>query len=225
MGIFSRISDILTANLHALLDRAENPEVMLDQMIREMEDGLARARRYAAVAIAAANRLGRDRDDNHVRGEQWKARARDALAAGREELAWRALARKQEHEALARSLEEEYAEAVQADQSARSALQALEVRLDEARRKQRALLARHRAAQVRVEVHRHLGVGRSSFRVSQARFDRLMDRLSRRVEELAAEAELRDLSALEAECTDLEQRLAVDRELEELKGESKGEAE
>jgi phage shock protein A len=221
MGIFSRISDIFTANLNALLDRAENPELMLSQMIREMEDGLAQARRYAAVAIAAENRLRRDRDDNQGRVEQWKARAREALAAGQEELAWRALAQKQEHEVLARSLNEEHAEAVQAAQSARTALEALEARLAEARRKQRVLVARHRTAQVRVEVYRHLDVGRLNFGASQARFDRLADRLSQRVEELAAEAELCDLSGLEAEFSDLERRVAIEQELEAMKREGK----
>lgn len=224
MGIFSRIFDIFTANLNALLDRAEDPEVMLEHMIREMEDSLARARRYAAVAVAAERRLRRDRDDHRGQVEQWTARAREALAAGREELARRALARKQEHDALARSLDEEYAEAVQAAQSARTALQALEARLAEAGAKQRVLLARHRTAQVRVEVYRHLDTGRSNFGASVARFDRLADRLGRRVEELAAEAELHDPSGLEAEFTDLERRLAVERELEAMKGERQGEA-
>jgi phage shock protein A len=224
MGMFSRIFDIFTANLNALLDRAENPEVMLDQMIRDMEGSLARARRYAAVAIAAESRLRRDRDDNRDQVEQWTARAREALAAGREELARRALARKQEHNLLARSLEEEYTEALQAGQSARTALQALEARLAEARAKQRVLLARHRTAQVRIEVYRHLDVGRTNFGASAARFDRLADRLSQRVEELTAEAELHDLSGLEAEFTDLERRLAIDRELETLKRERPAEA-
>ncbi len=219
MGIFSRVSDILSANLNALLDRAENPEVMLDQMIREMEEGLARARRYAAAAIAAESRLRRERDEQTAQMEYWKVRAREALAADQEELARRALARKQEHDALARSLAESYSQAVQASQSARTALQALQARLAEARRKQRTLLARHRTAQVRVEVHRHLDAGRTDFGASQARFDRFADRLSQHIDELTAETELHDLSQLEAEFTDLERRLAINRELDDLRRE------
>ena len=53
MGIFARLSDIITSNINALLDRAENPEWMIAQIIREMEEGLASAKRYAATAIAA----------------------------------------------------------------------------------------------------------------------------------------------------------------------------
>jgi phage shock protein A len=223
MGIFTRISDIFTANLNALLDRAENPEVMLDQMIREMEDGLARARRYAAVALAAEGRLRRDRDDHRERAERWKARAREALAAGREEMARRAIAGKQKHDALSRSLEEEYAEGVQASESALKALQTLESRLVEARRKQRVLLARHRTAQVRIDVYRHVSAGQTDFGVSLARFDRWAERLGQRVEELVAEAELHNLSGTEMEFTDLERQLAIDRELEAMKRERQDE--
>jgi phage shock protein A len=225
MGIFSRIADIFTANLNALLDRAENPEVMLDHMIREMEDGLARARRCAAVAVAAESRLRRDRDDNRGRGELWQARARQALAAGREDLARWALARKHEHDDLGRELEENHAEAAQAGQSARTAVQALEARLAEAHRKQRSLLARHRAAQVRVEVQRQLGSGRTDFAAAQARFEKMAERWNQLVEELAAEAALSDPPAWEAECIDLERRLAVDRELDAMKHDARSEPE
>jgi phage shock protein A len=219
MGIFSRVSDIITANLNSLLDRAENPEAMLAQVIREMADGLTRARRYAAVAIAAERRLRRERDDNRLQVEYWKARAAEALAANREDLARRALARKQEHELQARSLEEQHAEAAQIAESARTTVRALEQRLNDAHQKQRTLVARHRAAQVRVQVHRELGVGRSGFATSQARFDRWEDRLSRCTDELAAEADLHDAAGLEAEFADLDRQQAIEQELESLKRE------
>jgi phage shock protein A len=220
MGIVSRVSDILTANLNALLDRTEDPEAMLAQVVRAMEDDLARARRAAAVAIAAERRLRRERDGHRTQADHWKGRAREALAAGREDLARRALVRKQEHDTLARSLDEQHAEAAQTGESARAALLALEARLAEARRKERTLLARHRAAQIRVEVYRYLGAGRVDFGASLARFDRLEDRLSRCADELAAEADLHDPAGLEAEFTALDRQWAIERELEELKRES-----
>lgn len=219
MGIFTRVSDIITANLNSLLDRAENPEAMLAQVLREMADGLTRARRYAAVAIAAERRLRRERDDNRLQVDHWKARAGEALAAQRDDLARQALARKHEHEALARNLDERLAEATQTAESARTALRALEARLAEAQQKQRTLLARHRTAQVRVEVHRQLGAGRAGFVTSQARFDRWEDRLSRSTDELAAEADLQDANALEAEFADLDRQRAIEQELEALKRE------
>jgi len=59
-NIFKRISDVLAANLNDLIDRVEDPERMAKQIIREMEDGMASAKRYAATAIAAERRIGRD---------------------------------------------------------------------------------------------------------------------------------------------------------------------
>jgi len=219
MGVFSRVSDIITANLNSLLDRAENPEAMLAQVIREMADGLTRARRYAAVAIAAERRLRRERMDNVLRVEHWKSRASEALAADREDLARQAIARKQEHDALARSLDAQLAEAAQTAKSARTALRALQTRLAEARQKQHTLLAQHRTAQIRVEVHRHLGAGRAGFATSLGKFDRWEDRLSRCTDELTAEADLQDATGLEAEFVDLDRRRAIEQELESLKRE------
>jgi phage shock protein A len=219
MGIFSRVSDIITANLNSLLDRAENPEGMLEQVIREMVEGLTRARRYAAVAIATERRLRRERDDNRLQVGHWKGRAGDALAANRDDLARRALARKQEHDALAWSLDEQLAESAQTAEAARTAVRALEGRLAEAQQKQRTLVARHRTAQVRVEMHRQLGTGRAGFVTSQARFDRWEDRLTRATDELAAEADLQDAAGLEAEFVDLDRQRSIEQELESLKRE------
>jgi phage shock protein A len=218
MGIFARVSDIVAANLNALLDRAEDPEALLAQVLREMEAGLAQTRRSAAVAVAADRRLGRERDDHRVGAEHWKGRAKDALAAGREDLTRRALGRMLEHDAVARRLEEQHVEAVLTSQSVRAALQALEARLAEARRKERTLVASHRTAQVRVEMHRHIGAGQADFGATLARFDRLEDRLSRSADELAAEADLHDPGNLEAKFTDLDRQRAIERELAALKG-------
>jgi phage shock protein A len=222
MGIFSRVSDIITANLNALLDRAEDPEVLLAQVVREMEAGIATGRRSAAVAIAAERRLQREWDDHRAQADHWTGRARDALAAGREDLARRALARKHEHAALAESLAEQHADAAQTSRSARTFLRALEARLAEARRKQRALVARHRTARLRVEVHRDFGTGRAALGASLARFDRLEDQLTRTVDELTAEADLAGPPALETEFSDLDRDRAIEMELAALKGERAG---
>src|SRR5438270_172646 len=143
MGVFSRLSDIITANVHALLDRAEHPERMLAQVIREMEASLARARHYAAAAIAAERHLARELERHRAEARHWREHARQALTAGREDLARRALLRKAEHDNLIRELEPQLAAARQTGDNVRTALRALEARLAEARRRQGAILARH----------------------------------------------------------------------------------
>ena len=111
MSVFSRVTDILAANLNALLDRAEDPEAALAQVIRAMADGLERVRHHAAIAIAAERGLRREIDEHHKQAEHWKGRAREALSSGREDLARQALARNHDHAALAATLEERHAEA------------------------------------------------------------------------------------------------------------------
>src|SRR5262245_2154299 len=122
MGIFLRLSDLVSANLHFLLDKAEDPPKMIAQLIREMEDGLNEARRYAATAIAAERRLSRELDYRRAQAEHWKQKASQALALQREELARRALARKIEHDELARGLEGQYTYAVQSSVQVRTCL-------------------------------------------------------------------------------------------------------
>jgi phage shock protein A len=219
MGIFARVSDIIVSNINALLDKAEDPEKMLAQIIREMEEGLASAKRYAATAIAAERRIGRELDQNRAQAEFWKTKARTALTLKRDDLARRLLARKQEHEDLVQSLEVQHAQALQTSTQVRTALRALEARLAEARRKRRSLLARHGAAKVRVELNR-VGAGFPDFHNSQTRFDRLENRLLEYEEELAAQAELHQVGGgLEGEVADLERERAITEELEALRRE------
>jgi phage shock protein A len=220
MGIFARLSDIITSNINALLDRAENPEWMIAQIIREMEEGLASAKRYAATAIAAERRIGRELEQHRLQVEHWKSKAKQALAAEREDLARRALARKMEHEDLVRSLENQHEQALQTCQNVRTSLHALEARLAEARRKQRTLLARHRAALARVELHRFAGAGFPAFSGAQAKFDRLENQIIDFEDELTALADLHNLqTGLEADFAELERQQVIEGELQEMKRE------
>jgi phage shock protein A len=219
MGIFARVSDIIAANVNALLDKAENPEKMIGQIILEMEEGLANARRYAATAIAAERRIGRELEQNRAQAEFWKNKARAVLPLKREDLARRMLGRKQEHEDLVQSLEGQHAQAVQTSAQVRTSLRALEARLAEARRKRRSLLARHAAAKVRVSLQR-MGAEFPDFHNAQTRFDRLESRLEDYEDETAALAEFSSLGGrLEGEVIDLERERAVTEELEELRRE------
>jgi phage shock protein A len=220
MGIFARLSDIITSNINALLDRAENPEWLIAQIIREMEEGLASAKHYAATALAAERRIGRELEQNRFQAEHWKAKAREALAADREDLARRALSRKMEHEDLVQSLEQQDLEAIQICQTVRTTLHALEARLAEARRKQRALMARHRAALARVELHRFVGVGFSAFSGAQAKFDRFENQIIDFEDELTALDDLHNIqNGLEADFTELERQSAIEEELQDMKRE------
>jgi phage shock protein A len=224
MSIFSRISDIISANINALLDRAENPERMIAQIVREMEEGLAQARGYTATAIAAERRLTRELEHNRAEAQHWHERARTALNQDREDLARRALVRKKEHQALVHSLQLQHEQARATSARVRASLRALEARLAEARRKQRALLARQRAAQAQFELHRALGAGMGGCEAPGARLERLENRLLEWEDELAAQAELAGSpgNGLEQELADLQTTREIEEELAGLKGELGG---
>jgi phage shock protein A len=189
MGIFTRISELVSANLHALLDSVEDPEKMLAQVVREMEDGLAAARRQAARAIAAERRLERELNQQRVAAEHWTDQAGKALQNGREDLARQALARKLEHVALAAEIEGQHHAAKATSREVRSALQVLEGRLGRVRRKLRLLLAQHSAAKVRREVSR-LAAAALDGSFLLARFEHFENRLLDSRDQFLAEAEI-----------------------------------
>ena len=218
MRILSRLSDIVAANFHALLDQVENPEALLAHVVREMEESLAAARRYAASAIAAERRIGRELEQNRVEVEHWHRKAREALTAGREDLARRALARKREHEDLVHGLEASFASVSETARNVRVLLRALEARLAEARRKQRTLLARQRAAQARIELHRTLPAGFPDLGSPGAKFERFENRLRDLEDELAAQADVQAVGgALEEEFATFEASNEIERQLTQLK--------
>jgi phage shock protein A len=218
MRIFTRLSGIITANLNALLDSAENPERMLAQVIRDMESGLVLARQQGATAIAAERRLGRELEQSRNLGRHWHEQARRALASGREDLARLALARKIEQDDLAHALEPQWAAAQSISAEVKSALHALAVRLAEARRKQRTLIARHRAAKIRLEMRRTVHVGIAGETPAFAAFARFEDKLVDAEDHLLAQSEMEGPTAeVEADLAKLELSKRVDQELTALR--------
>ena len=82
MRLFQRIGDIIAANLNDLVDRFEDPEVMLKQAIREMETMIEGATGGAARAIAGERLLARDLSDHEQKAASWRGRAEEAVVRG-----------------------------------------------------------------------------------------------------------------------------------------------
>jgi phage shock protein A len=221
MGIFTRIGDILTANINALLDKVENPERMLAQIIREMEDGLVTARQQTAAVLAGERRVHRELEQHRAAADTWRARARLALDSERDDLARRALARHLEHADVVKALERQYAEARQASAEVQAALETLEARLSQARTRQRLFEARRQSARVRAEVSAAAGAASLDPRSAFARFGRLENRLADLEDDLLAHAELSAVRSLEIEVTQLETDQRVAQALSALKTEKR----
>src|SRR5690606_6023808 len=96
MGIFKRISDILSANFNELVDGFENPEKLLKQAIREMEETIAKATEEAAKALAQEKITAKALATNQAETARWLERAEQAVQAGDDDLARKAIKRKQD---------------------------------------------------------------------------------------------------------------------------------
>src|SRR5207244_5760138 len=97
-SIFKRINDVITANINELIDRVEDPERMIKQIIREMEDNIRKAKEGVIEAIASEKQLQKHLENHRRQSAEWLKRAEEALQANKEDLARAALARKKEHE-------------------------------------------------------------------------------------------------------------------------------
>lgn len=213
-GIFSRIVDIIQANINDMLDRAEDPEKMLKQMIVEMEEAVAKTTTAVAKAMANEKSLEQQYERHRLSAQEWEQKAVQALQNGREDLARQALERKQAFERAAQDLEKTLLEARQATTQLRSQLEKLKARLEEARTRYATLSARAQAARTRKELAQALsGVGGDAF----SKFERYEKKVLQQEAEAQAAAELAGESPLEEEFAKMETRSAVDEELARLK--------
>ncbi len=92
MGIVDRITQLLRANVNDMLDRAEDPEKMLDQVLRDMETNIHAARGQVASMIAQEKELGYELADVTNLSAEWQSKASRAVEAGKDDLAREALA-------------------------------------------------------------------------------------------------------------------------------------
>jgi len=216
MGIFSRATDIMNANINALLDRAEDPEKMVRLMIQEMEDTLVEVRSAAVKSIADKKEVVRQLDRFEAGQKEWAEKAEYAVSKGREDLAKGALLAKRKLTDQANALKIEF-DAIE-DSLAKydEDMGKLQAKLAEAKAKRKSVEIRMKTAQKRVKMRRTLHDGRAD--EALFRFESMEQRIS----ELEADAEAFDLGkdqpkTLEQEFADLEAESGVEDELEALK--------
>ena len=214
MGIFSRLSDIVNANLNALLDRAEDPEKMAKLMIQEMEDTLVEVRSAAVKNISEKKEIQRRLEQLASAETDWAQKAEFAISKGRDDLAKGALLAKRKLAESATALQSELKAVEDALTRHDEDLARLQSKLQEAKAKQKALLIRLNAAQKRVQVRRTLADGRVDDALAR------YDTLHQKIDELEGRAEVYDMGqgkTLEQEFANLEAETGLDAELAALK--------
>ena len=214
-GIFSRMADIMKANINDLLNRAEDPEKMIRQMILEMEEAVNKATASVGTALANEKRLERQYFDKKDRVEAWQKKAELAVQAGEDDLARRALERRTALEEANRDLEAALDESRKTSTQLKQQLTQLKAKLDEARTRQGALIARRRAAEARKQLAQGLsGVGDDAF----SSFERFRERIETEEAEADAHQELAGADpSLEESFAKLERKDTVEEQLKALK--------
>lgn len=222
MGIFSRLGDIINANLNAALEKAEDPEKMIRLMIQEMEDTLVEIRSATAKCIAEKKERARLLKRLEEQKVDWASKAEIALDKGREDLARAALAEKN---ALADRIEHLNEELSQYDEQLKKYdddIARLQAKLDDARARQRTIVMRHRSAEHQLKSRRH---------IHNQKIDEMLHRFDaaeRRVDHIESEAEVMDMGrkaqTIGEEFESLARDERVEAELEELKAHRGGNA-
>ena len=146
MGIFSRFSDIINANINAMLDKAEDPKKLIRLLIQEMEETLVELRCGAAKHIAQRKELEAQLNRARQQVNDWTAKAELAISKGREDLARSALVQKQQIAEQAEIYQAELDRYNTAIESASEDASRLEQKMSEARARQKSLMARHTQA-------------------------------------------------------------------------------
>ncbi len=214
MGIFTRVRDIISANINAMLEKAEDPEKMIKLMIQEMEDTLVEIKASCAGAMATKKKVQRLLDESVARADDWGEKARIAVDKGREDLGREALVEKRRYRERADALERELSECDALVNQYQDDIIKLEEKLGTAREKQRMLVQRHIRAERRKRAER--GIRRLDTSDAFIRFEQFENRIER----MEAEADLVNFgrkSPLEDEFAHLEGDEEIEKELDALK--------
>src|SRR6188508_87847 len=129
MQLLDRVSVLLRANINDMLDRAEDPEKMIKQLLIEMNSQLIQVKTQVAAAIAGERRLEKLWQDNDARAKDWRRRAELAVQSNDDDLARQALARHNSYTELAQGFRTQYDEQAAQRQALRDALQQLEAKV------------------------------------------------------------------------------------------------
>ena len=152
MGIFDRIATLFKSNINDLISKAENPEKMLDQIVVDMRNQLAKAKQQVASAIADEKRLKDQAEAEFRTAQDWEQKAMLAIKENREDLAKQALMRQSEHDGHASQLQQTWQAHAAETEKLKNQLRDLNDKIEEAKRKKNLLLARQRRAQAQQRI-------------------------------------------------------------------------
>jgi phage shock protein A len=215
MALLERVGTLLRANLNDLIEKAEDPEKLLKQLVLDMENQLMQVKTQVAIAIADQHVLDKKRKEHEESAAEWKRKAEMAVKKSADDLARaaleRALSSEQMAKGFAQQLEDQKAEA----EMLKNALRKLEQKLQETRSRCEMMIAQHRRARVVGKAHKAQQAVENKDHV--ASLTRMRGRIVGAEATNAATSELMGGDSLEDRFATLEREEQIDALLKDLK--------
>ncbi len=214
MGIMDRISRLVRANVNEIIDKAEDPEKMLDQILRDMQTNIQTARGQVAAMIAQEKELEADMKETRTLALQWSAKAQRSVEAGRDDLAREALRRKHDNDENARVYAQQFQAQTQMVTKLKGQLRQLESKYQTTMSQRDSLIARQRRAKAQVQVTQSLTTLSPMNPTSE------LDRMERKIRGQEAQASaMGELAStgFDAQFEELDYDVEIEEELAALK--------
>jgi len=148
MALLERVSTLLRANLNEMVEKAEDPELLLKQIVLDMENQLLQVKTQVAIAIADQHLLDKKRAEHAELAAEWRRKAELAVGKGQDDMARSALERALSHDELVKGFTSQAEDQKHEADNLRQALRKLEQKLGETRARCEMLMAEHRRAKV-----------------------------------------------------------------------------
>lgn len=222
MGIISRFKDIMSANINALLDKAENPEKMIDQYLRNLQDDLGKVKAETASVMAEETRCKRALDECNAEIAKFQNYAVKAVEAGNDDDARQFLTKKNQLVEKQTSLQQAYTLAADNAAKMKQMHDKLVNDINELNTKKEAIKAKMAVAKTQERINK-IGSSVAGAENNMSAFGRMEAKVDKMLDEANAMAELNDMSAndptaaLAAKYEDKQETTAVDDELAALK--------
>ena len=201
MGILTRIFNLFRATTSDLLDKAEDPEKMIKQMIADLESQKKKAKEQMTDALALQKRLERDTRKEHQEADKWEQKAILAVQNEKDDLAKEALTRKNEHNRRALDFEKQLEMHRNNGDSLKESYQKMEDKIDEIKRKQGLLSVKQKQAEAQEKIYKTIeGLGDTSDIMDT------IERAEEKVENLQARAEAYQEISMESDQSSLEKK-------------------
>jgi phage shock protein A len=184
MGVFSRIKTLVSSNVNDLINKAEKPEKMLNQLVIDMSEQLIESKKAVAMAIADEKKLEREKENQASQSKEWERKAMLAVQAGKDDLAKEALLRKQEYDNAYQEYQKQWEAQKSAVDKLKESLRDLQNKIEEAKRKKNLLVARAKRAEAQQKIQSTI----SSVSGNRTAFD-AFDRMAAKVDQMEAQAE------------------------------------